>query len=753
MLLTAAVPAIATPKVESNNDVKVAEVDSPIEETLLIAQESPSDTEEDVLRITVTGTRTPRAVNDLPATVTVFELEDIEFYQSQDLRDLLRYEPGVSVRNNLRYGLQDVNIRGIEGNRVLFQLDNIRLPERFEFGPFNVGRGDYVDLATVQAVEVLRGPASTLYGSDALGGVVSFRSLEAEDLLEPGDDFALELNSTYTSSSGGFDNFIRLATRNEELESALVFSRRDAREVDTFASSDLTDGRDREGNTFYGNIKYLLNDTSSLSFIAEDFNRDTRTETKPANLDTSLGTQSFIEDILIDRTRFSLTYEYDDPDSPSFIQYARAQIFSQESTEIERNLENRISRGALVFRDTENKFIADSYGGDVQLQSDFATGNLEHRLTYGLDVSTTFNSRPRDRNQTDLATGITTNVIPPDIFPVKDFPDGDTLRLGLYLQDEIEMGPFDLIAGLRFDHYDLDTSPDLDFARNGAESSNLNESALSPRIALQYEATPELSFYGQYARGFRAPLYSEINSGFTNTTGRFFKYRTISNPDLEPETSNSFELGVRGNYEKFDFGLTGFYNTYDNFIDTFEPAGTECLVDVSPCPRGGRNGTSVVNIFQTQNIAEARIYGIELGGQYRMGDFSLIGSLAWAEGDDTSGDEDIPLDTVDPFEAVLGLRYLHPSDKWRAELIGTFVGEPRLADDATTFDPSSYVTVDLVGAYQFTPTFAMNVGVYNLFNEKYFLYSDVREQPEDDPSIERFSQPGTNVRVGVNLTF
>ena len=77
MLLTAAVPAIATPKVESNNDVKVAEVDSPIEETLLIAQESPSDTEEDVLRITVTGTRTPRAVNDLPATVTVFDLEDI----------------------------------------------------------------------------------------------------------------------------------------------------------------------------------------------------------------------------------------------------------------------------------------------------------------------------------------------------------------------------------------------------------------------------------------------------------------------------------------------------------------------------------------------------------------------------------------------------------------------------------------------------------------------------------------------------
>jgi hypothetical protein len=121
-----------------------------------------------LLRITVTGTRTPRSIEDLPATVTVFDLEDLEFNGVVNLRDLLRYEPGVSVRNDLRYGLQDVNIRGIEGNRILFQLDGIRLPERFEFGPFNIGRGDYVDFATLSTIEVLRGPASTLYGSDAL---------------------------------------------------------------------------------------------------------------------------------------------------------------------------------------------------------------------------------------------------------------------------------------------------------------------------------------------------------------------------------------------------------------------------------------------------------------------------------------------------------------------------------------------------------------------------------------------------------
>lgn len=109
------------------------------------------------LRITVTGTRTPRSVNALPATVTVFDLNDLQFNGVQNLRELLRYEPGVSVRNDLRFGFQDVNIRGIEGNRILFQLDGIRLPERFEFGPFNIGRGDYVDFATLSTVEVLRG--------------------------------------------------------------------------------------------------------------------------------------------------------------------------------------------------------------------------------------------------------------------------------------------------------------------------------------------------------------------------------------------------------------------------------------------------------------------------------------------------------------------------------------------------------------------------------------------------------------------
>ncbi|RZM75297.1 TonB-dependent hemoglobin/transferrin/lactoferrin family receptor [Leptolyngbya iicbica] len=711
----------------------------------------------DTIRLTVTGTRTPVRIDELPATVTVFELEDIEFYQFQNLRDLLRYEPGVSVRDNPQFGLQDVNIRGLEGNRILFQLDGIRLPERFEFGPFNLGRGDFVDFATLQAVEVLRGPASTLYGSDALGGVVSYRSLEPRDLLGEDDDFAADVSTTFLSETGGFDNVGRLAFRQDDEEGVLVISRRDGREPDSFADSEFVDSLDSEGTTFYGNFVGHLSPVSRVSFIAEDFSRFTRRNEAAGNLTLNLTEE---EDILIDRSRLSLTYEYDDPDSPSFLNYARGQIFYQDAGTREILRETRASgagafTGQPVFRETENEFIADSFGGDVQLRSDFTTGSANHRLTYGVDVSSTFNTRPRDRTQTNLITGESTNVIPPDVFPVKDFPDGDTLRVGAYIQDEIEIGQFDIIAGLRFDYYDLQTDPDEDFSRNGAESVDLDASALSPRLAVLYQASPAISLYGQYARGFRAPLYSEINSGFTNLTGRFFKYETLSNPDLEPETSNSFEVGVRGNFPQFDFGVTGFYNTYDNFIETFVEAGERCLVPADPCPRGGRAGTQVVTQFQTQNVAEARIWGIELSGEYRFSPdphgFSILGSFAFAQGDNQTEDE--PLETIDPITGVLGLRYRAPDDRWRAEFLSTFVGEARVADDSDRFTPDAYVLFDLIGSYNPIPDLGLSLGIYNLFNEEYYVYSDVRNQPEDAPDIQRFSQPGTNVRLGVSYRF
>lgn len=751
-------PAVAQSEAGSGNGAGEPSGDGSAEDPggeSIDVQFAPGDT----LRITVTGTRTPREVDDLPATVTVFDMDDLEFYQIEGLGDLLRYEPGVSAGGALqRYGTQSVNIRGIEGNRILFQLDGIRLPDQFSFGGapprgFRVGRGDYVDFSTLQAVEVLRGPASTLYGSDALGGVISFRSLQPSDLLGPEGSFAGDVFSTYDSAVGGFDSAARLAFREDDLESVFVVSRRDARERSNFAPPEFTDSIDIGDTNLYGNIVYVPDEVSTLSLILEDVNRRTDYVLAPGNVDPlALSTNG---ENRIDRTRLSLTYEFDDPESASFLQFARGQLYYQAANTTEIVEEIRPTgvgpgfAGSRVRRDSNNQFISNIYGGDVQFRSDFATGDVDHRLTYGVDVSQTFNSRPRDRTQTNLRTGATTNIFgtgADSVFPIKDFADANTLRLGLYVQDEMDIGPLDVIAGLRFDHYDLQTIDDGIFR---GETVDLTTSALSPRLAVLYEATPEISFYGQYARGFRAPLYSEITGGFTNLAGAFFKYETLSNPDLQPESSNSFEIGVRGNFPQFDVRLTGFYNTYNNFIAPEQQVGTRCLIPAPVCPP-----TQRVSQFQSINIGSARIYGVELGGEYRFSPgtdgFSLLASLAFAQGDDTTTNR--PLNTIDPFSAVAGLRYQAPENQWRAELIGTFAGRARVAEDNTNFVPDAYALVDAIGAYNITPNLGISLGIYNLLNTEYYQYSEVRDRP-DNEAISQFSQAGRNIRLGVSYRF
>lgn len=723
------------------------------------------EAEEPEEEISVTGTRTPRPVRLSPATINVITGQDLDETLTQDLRDLFRYEPNVGVGNNRRYGLQDITIRGLGGNRVLIQTDGIRAPNQFTFGTPSIGR-DYFELETLQRAEVIRGPASALYGSDALGGVVTFRTIEPSDLLNQFGkrDSLSVLSTSFDSADRGFVFSGLTANRVGNLEFLLGYTRRDSEEATVPGNQDFVDQRGTGRNNYLGKIVYRFNETSRLDFTAERFLNFDAFQVSPLTVRDLIGPVGFRgQDETIDyttsRSRFSLSYNYDDPNSRSFLNAAKLQLYYQNVKVEEERVQDFVRTGVGVdrrrLRNLENLFIDRVFGSNIQLQSNFKLGTIANRLTYGIDVSTTRNERTRDGiEQRFNAAGnrlLNTNVIGSDNFPVKDFPDSDTLRFGAYIQNEIEFGnTFTLIPGLRFDSYRLDTRPDALYARNpGAVAADFSSSAVSPSIGFVWQTTPELAIVGRYARGFRAPLYSEINAGFTNLTSPTFRYKTLSNAELEPETSDGFELGLRGGFSQFNFSLTGFYNRYDNFIERLANVGQSfTLVPGFP-----------VTLFQSRNVAKARIYGLEFSGQYRFSPkphgFSLLTSLGWTVGDNLITDE--PLDSVDPFKAVVGLRYRAPENRWGADLIGSFVAQPRLSDNrpAGSFTPSAYTVVDLLGFYNITPLISVNVGVFNLFNTEYFEFQDVRPllnaaAPRD---LDRFAQPGTSVRVGLTYRF
>jgi hemoglobin/transferrin/lactoferrin receptor protein len=724
-----------------------------------------SDEEEDEEEITVTGTRTPRPVRLSPADISVIDEQDIDRFLMQDLRDLFKYEPNVSVGNNRRYGLQDITIRGIGGNRVLLQVDGIRLPGQFQFGTPSIGR-DYVDLDALQRVEVIRGPASALYGSDALGGVVTFKTLDPAEVLERfGRQDALTTFSTqYDTSDRSWVNTAAIAFRVGAFEALFGYTRRDGNEARVPTDNEFVDSRTNSRNNFLIKLNYNLSTTSKFTFGTEIYRNQDDFRVADIIARDLIGPFGFRgqNESLENKTRrdrVSLGYSFNDPKSTGFLTAARVQAYFQNAQVEEERIQDFVRTGAgsdrRRLRNLNNEFSDRVFGGDVQLQSTFRfSDTILNKLTYGIDVSSTYNDRTRDGIETQFnAAGSvlrTTNLIGADNFPVKDFPDSTTTRLGIYAQNEIEFAnTFILIPGIRFDYYSLKTSPDDIYARNvGAVAADLTASAVSPNLGVVWRITPEVSLTGRYARGFRAPLYSEINAGFTNLTSPTFRYKTLSNPDLEPESSDTFEVGVRGGFRQVNFSATGFYNNYKNFIETFAPAGTDFTI-VPGRP---------VQLFQSQNVGKARTYGFELSGEYRFSPenhgFSILTAIGYTIGDDLTRNQ--PLESVDPFKAVVGLRYRAPANQWGAELAATFVGKPRTRDRAPgLYQPEGYATVDLVSYYNFTPLISLNVGLFNLFNTQYFQYSDVRSlldspEPRD---IGRFAQPGLGFRVGLTWRF
>ncbi|MFT0812666.1 TonB-dependent hemoglobin/transferrin/lactoferrin family receptor [Synechococcus sp. OH20] len=713
-------------------------------------------------QVTVTGTRTERTLADSPASITVIDRERLRRELIQNIQDLVRYEPGVSVRRNVRYGLQDFNIRGLDANRVLIQVDGIRQPERFSFGPFNIGR-DTFELETLKTVEIIRGPASTLYGSDALGGVVTYTTLDPVDLLGERDSH-VGLSSQYDSKNQGFVNTLSLAGRQGNLEALLIYTRRDAREPDIKADPSFKDRQTVEGDNVLAKLVYRFSPLESLTLTGEYFNSRTTTTFSRRNLDPAVSL--FRETIDTERSRLSLEYRYANPENPAF-ELATVQIYYQPARTREPSVEERTltvqGRPVPVRRDTFNELVSNILGASLQAQSRFQTGDLSHRLVYGMEISTTRNERPRNRFQTNLQTGAVTQNIPPDTFPTKDFPDSDTVRFGLYVQDEIDFGGgnLTLIPGIRYDTYNLTPSPDEAFLKSGSEAASLFADAVSPKLGLVWRINPNLTFTAQYNTGFRAPQYNEINSGFTNLVSPVFRYRTLSNPNLRPETSQGFEVGLRGIYPQASFSLAAYYNTYNDFIEAFREVGSE------PSPPGppGSPPPPPVILFQSQNVSRARIYGVEATGQYffspDLTGWSLNGSFAWAVGDNLT--ENKPLLSIEPLTAVLGLHYDDPSQVWGARLVATLVADPRdpqrevvrpnpNAPPQIPFVPSGYTVVDLLGYYNLDDNWQLNFGVFNLFDERYFLYSETRTLFVG-PEVERRAQPGRHMALSFSSRF
>lgn len=690
--------------------------------------------------ISVTSTRTQRRVDDVPGTVTVLPGERLEREGARDVKDAFRAEIDVVVpaqasrftaagASTGRAGNEGINIRGLEGNQVLILVDGIRVPNAFSFGAFSSGRGDFLAVDALRSLEVLRGPASTQFGSDGLAGVVSLRTVDPVDLLRDGRRTGGFARTSYASVDSGWTQTVGAAGVGGPWQGLLLASGRRFSESGNQGTVDAPNASRTMPNPARGFSTYLLGkailaiDAShSLGFTVETQRRRLDTEVLSARAVPPLAPTSTVDLDARDRLardRISVEHRYTDPDA-RFVQRAETRLYWQSAEIRQFAAEDRFT-AADRLRDNQYRERV------VGLSSLFEHATrrwLPQRLTFGVEASRT------------AIDGVRTGTVPPfgETFPTKPFPDTTYTLLGAFAQSEIEVGTLSVIPGVRFDRYVLSPSQAGYTAGTVVE---LSDQAVTPRLGVVWRLSPAFAPYAQWSTGFRAPTPDQVNNGFTNLASG---YRSIGNPNLQAERARSVEVGARGRIDALRWSAAAFDNRYEDFI-------SQRIV-------GGAGTPANPSIFQFVNLSSARIRGVELRTDWQPDARWLVNAaIGYTRGDTEVAGQVAPLDTIQPWRAVLRVR--HDLGAWslRATLLHSAGKDPGRVAAANVFVPPAFTVLDLGASWRVTRDLTLIANLNNVLDARYWQWSDVRGLPAATPVRDAFTAPGRNLQVSLRHDF
>lgn len=715
-----------------------------------------SDSESYVETITVSGTKTARRINEIAASVTTITSERIDALGANNIRDILRYEPGVSVEGSGRYGLSSFNIRGINGDRVLILVDGIPIADEFSFGPNLSARRDFVDVDLIQSVDIVRGPASTLYGSDAIGGVVAFQTKDPKDLIPDNDAFAGRAKLGYVSQSNESYANAMLAGLEGNWQWLLNATIREGEETRSFYDdNEMGDARNsadpqtNNAQSLLAKLIYQANKGHKIALIGEHVTQSSNTDLQSEVTTVVVGTTT-LSSLGFDeqeRSRISMRYLYE-ASSASHLKRIEAQTFYQNSLTKQRSELTRVSltpNSTPFFRTRDSEFEQTSKGMHMQIDHGFTWG-AEHYLIYGISVEENQSMALRTGQTLDIASG--QNIPEFSVFPARDFPISTLFEKAIFIQDEIQLlnGALLISPGLRYDTFKLRPEVDELFseANPGVSVSEFDDNQLSTKLGAIYNISENYSFWLQYAEGFRIPPMDDVNVGFTNFLGR---YTSLSNPNLKPESVASVELGLRGTSynDAVNWSISAYRNDYDNFIESL------AFVGIS------ENGFTQ---FQAINLDAVEISGLE--GQISWSleetfasaaNWQLRVSYSIQDSENKATGEDV--ESILPSQAVAGIQYQDYSDPWRIELVATYTESAQAiggSGELPFFEAPSHTTFDLLGHYRINQHITINGGIFNITDKEYWLASEVKGQSES-ANLKPLSAVGRNASVNVVMTF
>ena len=696
---------------------------------------------------------------------TKVDRKDIYLRQAKDVKDLFsnKLDVNVSQLQTARSGGEGVNIRGLQGNRVTTTVDGIPLPEAQESKHFisygvEFGRADYVDVSSLRSSDVqYAGSANSLSGS------VNFSTLEPADLLKGralggliGSGYNSIDNSVYgtlggAGKIGGYQGMVMTTIRNGDQ------TKNKGTNGGTGVDRTEPNPADTQNNYVLTKHYYQLNDQHRVGAAFEHQRKKIKTDLltlNDTNIDRNTGVQTKGNAIdRVKRTRFSLSHDYNN--EHGWLQNAKTQVYYQNAGT--DNYRHRL--GSNNYRLEKSDVNYKTHGINTNLMS-FIDGNIPQVLRYGLTYNHTkatnylYYERPAYGNSRHA------------YFNGKPTSDTKQHKVTGYFEDEIAFGKWIVTPQVGFVHYRMTPSGDNSEVAQ-FQPSKSSETKFTPKLSLEYRAAPEFIPYVQYSRGVRTPSAQQLTSYFFESVTYFVprmgpqtaNVAVVGNPNLRSETADNFEIGVKGQNEKLQYLVTGYYNHYKNFIDW-----------VSKPTQG------YTTFIQYDNLDKAKVYGFTADVKWKFyKDFYLAEGISYSRGKASNKGVKTPINSIQPLKVRAGLGY--EGETFGANIQWTYNRGKSDKDieqsSAYLYNPTGGYSVFDLGAYwKPVENLTLTAGVNNLFNKKYWNWNDIsylallskatQDQGRDPSSIplaitsgnaDRYSAPGRNFNVGVRYEF
>lgn len=617
----------------------------------------------DIAPVVVTATATEKRLDDAPASMTVITREALQQRPVLDLSDALRGAPGITL-SGVGLTRRGIRIRGMDSEYTLTLVDGRRVnaaSDAIAHADFDLG---WIPAEAIERIEVVRGPMSSLYGSEALGGVVNIITRRATGEWKGS---AVYNGGVVAGGLGGDTYQAAVYAGGALVRDTLGLSfYGETRRKD--ATADPADERlsEQEGRDAHSGNLVLTWTPSEAQRI--DFSHLQGKEKRWRDA-LQAGATSYVYETVdrIDRSQTSLSHR-------GQWQWGESLLRAYRST-LDRT--NRRSRGEAT---RPQDLTEDTVDGHASIRL-----GERNRLTAGGEWR-----REQLDDRTVAASG-----------------HAETIQRAVFVQDEIDLTPdWSLVIGNRSDHH-----PQYGWHQ-------------SPRAYTVYHLSDRFTVKGGVGSGFKAPSLKQLSREYS-AVGGGGRFTIFGNPDLEPETVTSYEIGAGWRGQGWSLEATAFQNDLEDLIQT---------VCVASCGIRGREVRNYVN------VAEARIRGAELVGKLELpAGFAVDANYTWLQARDLG--TDLPLSERPRHSGAAALAWSHAD--FRAGLRGEYTGTQWQTSGAAQVKLPAYTLWSLDLGYRISERVSLRGGIENLADERL----------NESSALYAYPETGRYYHAGIQLSF